>query len=113
MVGRLLYRTNIIGFLKRKYCKINDSIDRYRLSDSVKLYMNALQALRENLFSNTVNAGATITDAHYEMREYCLVVTIIDNGHGMYQGQLDKIILSQHGDGVYSWCRYTKYFKND
>ena len=66
----------------------------------IKLNQGALKALRENLISNSVNAGATKIDAHYEMREYCLVVTLRDNGHGMDQEEIDKIFLSQHGDGL-------------
>lgn len=66
----------------------------------IKLYLDTLNALRENLISNSVKAGATIIDVRYEMREYSLVVTLKDNGHGMDQEAIDKITLSQHGDGL-------------
>jgi len=66
----------------------------------IKLNLDALNALRENLINNSVKAGATIIDVHYEMREYSLVVTLKDNGQGMDQEAIDKITLSQHGDGL-------------
>lgn len=67
---------------------------------AIRLNLEALKALRHNLISNAHDAGATIVNAQYEMKEYCLVVTLTDNGKGMNQESLDKIILAQHGDGI-------------
>lgn len=67
---------------------------------AIRLNLEELKALRHNLISNAHDAGATVINACYEMKEYCLVVTLSDNGQGMDQESLDKIILAQHGDGV-------------
>tara|TARA_B110000881_G_C18577359_1_gene519476 strand:+ start:1047 stop:1715 length:669 start_codon:yes stop_codon:yes gene_type:complete len=66
-----------------------------------KAYLNPVELirLRENIVSNALAAGATELDVHLEMRSSYLVATFIDNGKGMNQEELDKIILFQHGDG--------------
>lgn len=60
----------------------------------------AMYSVRENLINNALKAGATKIDVYYEMRENYGVVSFHDNGRGMTQGDIDKIILAQHGDGV-------------
>jgi signal transduction histidine kinase len=64
-------------------------------------YLNPVELvrLRENIVSNAIAAGATELDVHIEMKETYLVGTFTDNGKGMSQEELDKIILFQHGDG--------------
>jgi len=64
-------------------------------------YLNPVELvrLRENIVSNAIAAGATELDVHLEMKERYLVATFTDNGKGMNQEELDKIILFQHGDG--------------
>jgi signal transduction histidine kinase len=64
-------------------------------------YLNPVELirLRENIVSNALAAGATELDIHLEMKACYLVVTFIDNGKGMSQEELDKIILFQHDDG--------------
>jgi len=60
---------------------------------------STLERVRENIISNAINAGATELDIHLEMKEYCVVFNFKDNGKGMTQEELDKVILAQHGDG--------------
>ncbi|NQZ22956.1 MAG: HAMP domain-containing histidine kinase [Colwellia sp.] len=64
-------------------------------------YLNPVELvrLRENIVSNAIAAGATELDVHLEMKDTYLVATFTDNGKGMNQEELDKIILFQHGDG--------------
>jgi len=64
-------------------------------------YLNPVELvrLRENIVSNSIAADATELDVHLEMKETYLVATFTDNGKGMNQEELDKIILFQHGDG--------------
>ncbi len=52
-----------------------------------------------NIIGNAINAGASVIDIHTVMRAYCLVTTIHDNGSGMSSEEVDKIMLSQFGDG--------------
>lgn len=64
-------------------------------------YLNPkeLVRLRENIVSNALQAGATELHISLEMKDSYLVATFTDNGKGMNQDELDKIILFQHGDG--------------
>jgi signal transduction histidine kinase len=64
-------------------------------------YLNPVELirLRENIVSNAIAAGATELDVHLEMKDTYLVGTFTDNGKGMNQEKLDRIILFQHGDG--------------
>jgi signal transduction histidine kinase len=67
-----------------------------------KAYLNPVELvrLRENIISNAVAASATELDVHLEMKETYLVGTFSDNGKGMSQEKIDKILLFQHGDGI-------------
>lgn len=80
--------------------EINVSYELREGDYAIRLNLEELKALRHNLISNAHEAGASVINATYEMKEYCLVVTLRDNGRGMDQESLDKIILAQHGDGV-------------
>lgn len=71
------------------------------IEDPKNTYLNPVELvrLRENIVSNALAAGATTLDVNLEMKDTYLVATFTDNGKGMNQEQLDKIILFQHGDG--------------
>lgn len=56
--------------------------------------------VRENIINNAIKAGATKLDAQYEMKKYCFVITFHDNGSGMTQDDIDKLMLKKHGDGI-------------
>lgn len=58
-----------------------------------------ISSLRENIISNAINAGATEIRAHYEMKEYCFIVIFTDNGSGMSEDEVNKLLLKQLGDG--------------
>lgn len=65
-------------------------------------YLNPVELirLRENIVSNALAAGASELVVKVEMKPTYLVATFIDNGKGMTQEELDKILLFQHGDGI-------------
>ena len=90
-----------IDSLRKIYPTI-DINDAYNLGEETKhITVNAdsfNQAIG-NIIGNAVNAGATIIDIHAVMRAYCVVMTIHDNGSGMSSEEVDKIMLSQFGDG--------------
>jgi|GEM_PF-2866543 len=79
-----------------------DIQDVYDLSDEDKfIAINpaSLSRLRENVMHNAINAGASKIEAHYQMKEYCMVVSFTDNGSGMSQDDIDKVLLTEFGDG--------------
>lgn len=76
-----------------KYITSNE--DRFGVMNPVAMY-----SVKENIINNALKAGATKIDAHYAMKENYGVVSFNDNGRGMTQEEMDKIILAQHGDGV-------------
>lgn len=88
--------------------------DTYKILDEDK-YISINHALimrfRENIISNAMKAGATKLDIHHEMKTYCGIATYIDNGKGMTQEELDKIVLSMHGDGVINGLGTQSIFK--
>lgn len=59
-----------------------------------------MNSVRENIINNAIKAGATKLDVQYEMKEYCFVITFHDNGSGMTQEDIDKLMLKKHGDGI-------------
>lgn len=85
--------------MTRYNIKINLKITT--IEEPKKAYINPVELvrLRENLVSNSLAAGATELDVHLEMKPTYLVATFTDNGTGMDQDQIDKILLFQHGDG--------------
>jgi len=60
---------------------------------------NTFVRVRENIISNAVEAGATELNVHLEMKEYCVVFSFKDNGEGMTQDELDRVMLCRYGDG--------------
>ena len=68
----------------------------------------ALARLKENILHNATSAGAKNLEVHYEMMKHALNVTFKDDGRGMGQSEIDKIMLSQHGDNKISGLG-TKY----
>jgi sensor histidine kinase regulating citrate/malate metabolism len=65
----------------------------------IQIHTKSFNQAMGNIIGNAVNAGASRIDVHTVMREYCLVVTIHDNGRGMSSEDVDRIMLSQFGDG--------------
>lgn len=72
------------------------------INDEKYIYLNhdSLKKARENIITNAMAAKATHIDIDFEMKNYCLVNTFKDNGGGMTQEELDKLMLQQHGDGI-------------
>jgi len=56
-------------------------------------------SLRQNIVTNALDAGATELKIHYEMKDYCFVLTFTDNGRGMNEDEVNQLLLKQHGDG--------------
>ncbi len=78
-------------------------IDTYKMLDEEKYIIvdaNANHLARENIINNAVKAGATLLTVSYVMKEAYGEVNFKDNGRGMTQEDIDKILLSIHGDGV-------------
>jgi signal transduction histidine kinase len=97
-------------FLKNSKPAYDKLVDIYNIKINLQVimldepknaYLNPVELvrLRENVISNAIAAGATELDVHLEMKETYLVATFTDNGKGMNQEELDKILLFQHGDG--------------
>lgn len=85
---------------KRFYVNINYT---YKLINEKKYSItnkNLIMRFRENIISNAVHAGASEIDIHHEMKDFYEVSTYIDNGKGMSEDELDKLTLSQYGDGI-------------
>jgi len=80
---------------------ININLQITMIDEPKSAYLNPVELvrLRENIISNALAAGATELDLHLQMKDDYLVATFTDNGKGMNQDELDKIILFQHGDG--------------
>lgn len=78
---------------------IEDSYDLLDEDKFIAINPLTLSRLRANIIKNAVDANAKKLSAHYEMKEYCIVVSFIDDGDGMTQDEMDKLMLSQHGDG--------------
>lgn len=74
---------------------ITSAEDKFGAMNPVAMY-----SVKENIINNALKAGATKIDVLYEMKENYGVVSFDDNGRGMTQEEIDKIILAQHGDGV-------------
>jgi nitrogen fixation/metabolism regulation signal transduction histidine kinase len=72
------------------------------INDDKYVYLNqeSLKKARENIITNAIAAKATHIDIDFEMKNYCIVATFKDNGKGMTQEDLDKLMLQQHGDGI-------------
>ena len=81
---------------------INITLQIKFIDEPKKAYLNPteLRRLRENFVSNSLNAGATEINVQLEMKETYLITTFTDNGKGMTQEALDKILLFLHGDGI-------------
>ncbi|MFT4519717.1 MAG: K+-sensing histidine kinase KdpD [Halioglobus sp.] len=58
-----------------------------------------VSSIRENVIANAVASGATRLKVIYEMRDYCLVINMEDDGCGMSEDELNKLQLRQLGDG--------------
>ena len=85
---------------KRFYVNINYT---YKLINEKKYSITnqkLMMRFRENIISNAVHAGASEINIHHEMKDFCEVSTYIDNGKGMSDDELDKLALSQYGDGI-------------
>jgi len=78
---------------------IEDSYDLLDEDKFIAINPHTLSRLRSNIIHNAINANAKSLHAHYEMREYCIVVSFTDDGDGMTQDEIDMLMLSQHGDG--------------
>lgn len=78
---------------------INDAYNPREETKHIMVNVNSFNQAIGNIIGNAVNAGATIIDIHAVMRAYCVVMTIHDNGSGMSSEEVDKIMLSQFGDG--------------
>lgn len=77
--------------------------ENYKTIDEEKyiaINFEEIDRARENVINNAVKAGATRIDVDCEMRETYAVIIISDNGKGMSQEDIDKIMLSRHGDGI-------------
>ena len=79
---------------------INDTYEILEEEKFIAINHALIMRFRENIISNAIKAGATKIDIHHKMKTYCGIATYKDNGKGMTQDELDKIILSLHGDGV-------------
>jgi len=79
--------------------EINESFNPKKKDKHVEVNAKSFNQAMGNIISNAVDAGASIIDIHTVMRAYCLVITIHDNGSGMSSEDVDKIMLSQFGDG--------------
>ncbi len=86
----------------RKLYDIGINVICSAIKEEKFIYINPenIARIRENIVSNAIDAGATRLDVNIEMKEYCVVVTFRDNGRGMSQDEIDRLILSQHGDGL-------------
>lgn len=78
---------------------INDSFSPKGEDKYVMVNAKSFNQAIGNIIGNAVDAGASTIDIHTVMRAYCLVITIHDNGSGMTSEDVDKIMLSQFGDG--------------
>ena len=66
----------------------------------VHINPTAAKRVRENIIQNAIDAGASRLEWDVEMREHYAVATFTDNGKGMTQETIDKIMLRLHGDGI-------------
>tara|TARA_R110001599_G_scaffold353881_1_gene602023 strand:+ start:3444 stop:4115 length:672 start_codon:yes stop_codon:yes gene_type:complete len=78
---------------------INESYTPGEDDKYIEIHAKSFNQAIGNIIGNAVDAGASIVDIHTVMRAYCLVITIHDNGRGMSSEDVDKIMLSQFGDG--------------
>ena len=78
---------------------INESYTPVEQEKYIEIHAKSFNQAIGNIISNAVGAGASSIDIHTVMRAYCLVITIHDNGRGMSSEDVDKIMLSQFGDG--------------
>jgi signal transduction histidine kinase len=78
---------------------INDAYQPNKEDKYISINAKSFNQAMGNIIGNAVNAGASVIDIHTVMRTYCLVITIHDNGSGMSSEEVDKIMLSQFGDG--------------
>lgn len=85
---------------KRTGLTINDTYEILEEDKFIFINHALIMSFRENIISNALKAGATRLDIHHEMKKHYGIATYKDNGKGMTQNELDKIILSLHGDGV-------------
>ena len=66
---------------------------------NIALNQQEVSSIRENAISNAVAAGATQLKICYQMKEYGLLITIEDDGCGMSEDQINKLLLKRAGDG--------------
>lgn len=78
---------------------INESYSPKNKDKYIEINAKSFNQAIGNIIGNAVKAGASEIDIHTVMRAYCLVITIHDNGSGMTSEEVDKIMLSQFGDG--------------
>ncbi len=97
--------------MKRTGLTINDTYKILEEDKYIEINHALIMRFRENIISNALKAGATRLDIHHEMKTYCEIITYKDNGKGMTQDELDKIILSLHGDGVINGLGTQSIFK--
>lgn len=77
--------------------------DTYKTIDDERYLLvnpEILKHFRENIVTNAIKAHATQLDIDHEMKESCIIITYSDNGDGMTAEEVDKVMLTQHGDGV-------------
>jgi len=96
---------------KRTGLTINDTYKILEEDKFISINHALIMSFKENIISNALKAGATNLNVHHEMKTYCEITTYKDNGNGMTQDELDKIILSLHGDGVINGLGTQNIFK--
>lgn len=80
--------------------EINNAYNAKKEEKYIEVNPKSFNQALGNIIGNAVEAGASVIDIHFVMRAYCLVITIHDNGSGMSSEEIDKIMLSQFGDGL-------------
>lgn len=80
--------------------EINVSYKTLEEDKYIAINFGEIDRARENVINNAVKAGATKIFMEGVMKESYAVIIIHDNGEGMTQEDIDKIMLSRHGDGV-------------
>ncbi|MCG6872577.1 MAG: ATP-binding protein [Gammaproteobacteria bacterium] len=91
-----------IDSLRKLYptIEINSSFNTREEDKHIAVNPESFNQAIGNIIGNAVEAGASVIDIHTVMRAYCLVITIHDNGSGMSSEEVDRIMLSQFGDGL-------------
>lgn len=80
---------------------INDTYHTIEEDKNMTVNPEVLLRFRENIVTNAVNAKATVLNITHEMKKHCITISYSDNGKGMTSEEIEKIILAQHGDGIF------------